>query len=57
MEKTNHDWIIEVSMRLMSFDYVQIDYLVRLSVEIVETFSTNVRIIIDEDEKSNNNYR
>jgi hypothetical protein len=32
------------------------DFLVRLIGRIVETFSINVHIIIDEDERKNNNY-
>jgi hypothetical protein len=33
-----------------------LDFLVQLNVMIVETFLINVHIIIDEDERKNNNY-
>ena len=37
-------------------DFVFRSFLVRLNESIVETFLINVRIIIDEDERNNNNY-
>jgi hypothetical protein len=43
-------------MQQMWVDYVGNYYLVQLNVMIVETFLINVHIIIDEDEKNNNNY-
>ncbi len=41
---------------VVNYFHLILDFLVQLNVMIVETFLINVHIIIDEDERKNNNY-